>query len=53
MVCNIHYNLNVNKDFVIFLISKFVTCFIDIRLRAFGFNSGNKISISCLFTKGK
>jgi hypothetical protein len=31
-----NYNLNVNEDFVMFLISKLITCFID------GFTSGMK-----------
>ena len=36
MVSHKNYNLNVNKDFVICLTSKLITCFID------GFTSGTK-----------
>ena len=36
MVSHINYNLNVKEDFVMFLTSKLITCFID------GFTSGMK-----------
>jgi hypothetical protein len=36
MVSHKNYNFNINKDFVIFLTSKLITCFID------GFTSGMK-----------
>ena len=36
MVSHKNYNLNVNEDFVMFLTSKLITCFID------GFTSGMK-----------
>ena len=36
MVSHKNYDLNVNEDFVIFLTSKLITCFID------GFTSGMK-----------
>ena len=46
MVSQKYYNLNANEDFVMFLTSKLITCFID------GFTSKRK-SQSCLFTQWK
>ena len=43
MVSHMHYNLNANnEDFVIYLTSKFITCFIDIHLHALDLTSGLK-----------
>ena len=42
MVTYINCNLNAHEDFVISFISKFITCFIDIHLHAFGFTLGTK-----------
>ena len=54
IVSQIYYNLNANEDFVMFVTSKFITCFVDTHLHAFSFTFfGNKIPINCLFTKGK
>ena len=49
MVSHTHYNLNANEDFEISFTSKFITCFIDIHLHAFGFALGLKsLSIAYL-----
>jgi hypothetical protein len=31
-----HYNLDTNEDFALSFTSKFITCFVDIHLHAFG-----------------
>ena len=53
MVRHIHYNLNVDEDFLTVFTSKFITCFIDIHLQAFGFTSGMKSQSIALLLKGK
>ena len=53
MVSHIHQNLNANENFVISFTSKFITCFIDIHLHAFGFHFEDEILINYLFNEGK
>ena len=53
MMSHIHYNLNVDEDFLIVFTSKFITCFIDIHLHASGFTSGMKSQSIAYLLKGK
>ena len=45
MVSRKNYNLNANEDFVIFLTSKLITCFIG------GFTIDNETPVNCSFTQ--
>ena len=49
---HIHYSLNTNEDFVLFLASKIITCFINIHLHAFGYTSELKTQTITYLLRG-